>query len=61
MGIDAADVYGDGWMDIYITHLDAQLNRLYKNDHDGTFDDDTYQSGVGIGTRQLSGVGHEVH
>jgi enediyne biosynthesis protein E4 len=56
MGVDAADVYGDGWMDIYITHLDAQLNRLYRNNHDGTFDDDTNASGVGKGTRQLSGV-----
>jgi hypothetical protein len=28
MGIDAADVDGDGWQDVYITHLDFELNRL---------------------------------
>jgi enediyne biosynthesis protein E4 len=54
MGIDAADV--DGWLDMYITHLDFQLNRLYRNNHDGTFDDDTFASGVKNGTRLLSGV-----
>ncbi len=26
MGIDAADVDGDGWQDVYITHLDFELN-----------------------------------
>jgi len=36
MGIDAADVDGDGWQDVYITHLDFELNRLYHNNHDGT-------------------------
>ena len=29
MGIDAADVTGHGYQDIYITHLDFELNRLY--------------------------------
>ena len=31
MGIDAADVDGDGLLDVYITHLDFELNRLYHN------------------------------
>jgi len=26
MGIDAADVDGDGWQDLYVTHLDFELN-----------------------------------
>ena len=47
MGIDAADVDGDGWLDVYVTHLDFELNRLYHNNHDGTFDDYTYRSGIG--------------
>jgi enediyne biosynthesis protein E4 len=55
MGIDAADVDGDGWLDLYITHLDSQLNRLYKNNHDGSFTDDTYASGIAMSTRLLSG------
>src|SRR6185369_14762603 len=35
MGVDAADVDGDGWQDLYITHLDSELNRLYHNNNDG--------------------------
>jgi len=56
MGIDAADVDGDGWLDVYITHLDFELNRLYHNNHDGTFDDYTYRSGIGNKAILLSGV-----
>ncbi len=56
MGIDAADVDGDGWQDIYVTHLDFELNRLYLNHKDGTFDDDTFRSGIGNKAILLSGV-----
>jgi hypothetical protein len=56
MGIDAADVDGDGWQDIYITHLDFELNRLYHNNRNGTFDDATYRSGIGNKAILLSGV-----
>jgi hypothetical protein len=56
MGIDAADVDGDGWQDIYITHLDFELNRLYHNNQDGTFTDDTFGSRIGNKAVLLSGV-----
>lgn len=56
MGIDAADVDGDGNLDIYITHLDFELNRLYHNNGDGTFSDTTYSSGIGNKAILLSGV-----
>jgi hypothetical protein len=56
MGIDAADVDGDGWMDVYITHLDFELNRLYRNSQDGTFTDETYRSRIGNKAVLLSGV-----
>jgi hypothetical protein len=56
MGIDAADVDGDGWQDLYVTHLDFELNRLYRNSHDGTFSDDTFNSGIGNKAILLSGV-----
>jgi enediyne biosynthesis protein E4 len=56
MGIDAADVNGDGLLDVYITHLDLELNRLYLNNGDSTFTDDTYASGIGANARLLSGV-----
>jgi enediyne biosynthesis protein E4 len=56
MGIDAADVDGDGWLDVYVTHLDFELNRLYHNNHDGTFTDDTFRSEIGNKAILLSGV-----
>jgi len=56
MGIDAADVDGDGFLDVYITHLDLELNRLYHNNGDGTFTDDTFGSGIGNKAMLLSGV-----
>jgi enediyne biosynthesis protein E4 len=56
MGIDAADVDGDGWLDVYITHLDLELNRLYHNNRDGTFDDVTFHSGIGNKAMLQSGV-----
>jgi hypothetical protein len=56
MGIDATDVDGDGLPDVYITHLDFELNRLYHNNGDGTFTDVTYSSGIGNKAMLLSGV-----
>jgi len=56
MGIDAADVDGDGWQDVYITHLDFELNRLYRNSQDGTFTDETFRSRIGNTAVLLSGV-----
>ena len=56
MGIDAADVDGDGLLDVYITHLDFELSRLYHNNGDGTFTDITYSSGISNKAMLLSGV-----
>jgi hypothetical protein len=56
MGIDAADVDGDGFQDVYITHLDFELNRLYTNNRDGTFTDATFSSGIGNKAILFSGV-----
>ena len=56
MGIDAADATGSGFQDIYITHLDFELNRLYTNNKDGSFTDATFSSGIGNKAILLSGV-----
>jgi hypothetical protein len=56
MGTDAADIDGDGWLDLYVTHLDFELNRLYRNNRDETFDDITFSSGLGNKAIFLSGV-----
>lgn len=56
MGIDAQDVDGDDWADIYIAHPDFELDRLYQNNHDGTFTDATYACGISNSATLLSGV-----
>ncbi len=57
MGTDAADITGNGRMDLVVTHLDSQLARLYRNMGDGTFDDATLQSQLGYATFHMSGFG----
>jgi len=47
MGIDAADISGSGFLDFYICHMDAQINRLYSNDGHASFTDITTSSGLG--------------
>jgi len=57
MGIDAADTTRSGRLDVYICHLDMQLNRYYRNMGDETFIDATLSSKVGYDTYQISGFG----
>jgi hypothetical protein len=47
MSADAADVRHTGQYDIYVSHLDYQLNRFYRNNGDGTFFDATVAAGFG--------------
>ena len=57
MGVDAADYDGDGWPDLYMTHLDFEFDRLYRNGRDGTFLDATFEDGIGYKTFDVSGFG----
>ncbi len=57
MGTDAADTNGDGWMDVFITHLDFEHDRLYWNLRQGTFEDRTFASKLGYATFNYSGFG----
>ena len=57
MGVDAADTTGNGRMDVVIAHLDMQLARFYRNEGDGTFEDDTLQSKIGYATYHYSEFG----
>ncbi|MGA8224720.1 MAG: CRTAC1 family protein [Candidatus Acidiferrales bacterium] len=47
MSADAADITNNGLLYLFVSHLDFELNRLYRNNGDGTFTDFTIASGVG--------------
>jgi hypothetical protein len=57
MGVDSADFNQDGWMDLFAANIDQEIFSLYKNNHDGTFDDVAMPLGIGMATRWLSGWG----
>ncbi|AFL88496.1 hypothetical protein Terro_2596 [Terriglobus roseus DSM 18391] len=58
MGVSVGDFNRDGLLDIVKTNFAGDTDSLYENLGDGTFEDHTYLSGLGINTRYLGwGVG----
>lgn len=57
MGTDAADTNGNGWMDVFVTHLDFEHDRLYRNLRQGMFEDRTFAARLGYATFSYSGFG----
>jgi enediyne biosynthesis protein E4 len=57
MGVDAADVDGDGWEDLFVANVDQEMFSLYRNNHDESFVDTAHVHGIGQATRLLSGWG----
>ncbi|MBI1761850.1 MAG: CRTAC1 family protein [Acidobacteria bacterium] len=55
MGVDAADVDGDGWQDLFVANIDQELFSLYHNEKDLSFTDQAGE--IGQATRLLSGWG----
>lgn len=47
MGVDAADVDGDGWQDIAITNFQWEGSTLYRNLGQGLFRDESLEAGIG--------------
>ena len=47
-GVSIGDIDGDGFDDLYICQPGGLPNRLYRNRGDGTFEDITEASGVGV-------------
>ena len=57
MGVDAADVNGDGWQDLFVSNVDQEMFSLYRNNKDETFADVAHENSVAQATRLLSGWG----
>jgi hypothetical protein len=58
MGVSIGDYNRDGNLDVVKTNFAGDTDSLYTNLGDGTFEDQTYLSGLGINTRYLGwGVG----
>jgi enediyne biosynthesis protein E4 len=57
MGVDAADLDGDGWQDLFVANVDHEMYSVYENNKDETFRDVAQAHGVARGTRLLSGWG----
>ncbi len=47
-GVAVGDIDNDGWDEIYVCQPSGLPNRLYRNRGDGTFEDVTEKSGVGV-------------
>ncbi|HEX3660148.1 MAG TPA: CRTAC1 family protein [Acidobacteriaceae bacterium] len=57
MGVDAADVNQDGWLDLFVANIDHEEYSLYENNHNETFDDEAGAMGIAGATRLMSGWG----
>jgi enediyne biosynthesis protein E4 len=49
MGVDCGDIDEDGFPELFVTNFSEELNTLYANHGDGTFDDVTQKIGLGAG------------
>ncbi|MCB1043836.1 MAG: CRTAC1 family protein [Acidobacteria bacterium] len=57
MGVQAADIDGDGDQDIFMTHLNGETNTLYRNDGNGLFSDVTLAAALGASSLDKTGFG----
>ncbi|RTZ89489.1 MAG: hypothetical protein DSY92_08855 [Planctomycetota bacterium] len=60
MGVDAADLDGDGDEEILVTNLEAQSNSCYRNDGDGLFMETSFANGLGAASLAHVGFGIRV-
>jgi len=54
MGVGVGDYDCDGWLDIFKTNFADDTCNLYHNNGDGTFNDVTFSSGIGINNRYVA-------
>jgi enediyne biosynthesis protein E4 len=56
MGVAVADLKGDGWLDLFVTHLVSEGNGLFLNDH-GFFTDTVRPKGPSAPSLPFTGFG----
>lgn len=57
MGVDAEDLDGDGYLEIFVANFSGETNALFHNDTDGLFTEVTNKLGLGTISIPLSGFG----
>jgi hypothetical protein len=57
MGIAADDYDDDGDVDIFLTHLNGEINRLFQNRGDASFEDVTARRGLGLPSLPFTSFG----
>ena len=57
MGVDAADIDGDGWQDLFVGNIDHEVFSLYQNTGGSVFTDVARDHNLVESTRLLSGWG----
>jgi len=57
MGVDAEDLEGDGYLEIFVANFSGQTNALFHNDREGLFTEITNKLGLGTISISRSGFG----
>lgn len=57
MGVDVADVNGDGEFDLFVTNFEDETNSLYENQGGNSYKDSSQQSGLANGSLPWVGWG----
>jgi hypothetical protein len=57
MGVDAEDLDGDGYLEIFVANFSGQTNALFHNERDGLFTETTNKLGLGTVSIPMSGFG----
>ena len=57
MGVDAEDIDGDGFLEIFVANFSSETNALFQNGRDGVFTEVTNRLGLGAVSIPMSGFG----